>query len=101
MTKERKLAIQMWKDIRDMLSFSCEVTRGDIRVYKYEFCKSHKLNWLNNCWLCQYIHSCSKCPLKNCDVDYSSYRTVTDPLEKTDIRMDACSVIIKALGGQR
>ena len=60
MTRERKLAIQMWQEIVD----KCKA--GDnfsVVMFKMEFCKKHKLNWLNGCYFCNYFDTCSKCPL--------------------------------------
>ena len=54
MTKERRLAIQMWQEIVD----KCKA--GD---YKADFCKKHGLDWLDNCYFCDYFVLCSKCPL--------------------------------------
>lgn len=77
MTKERRLAIEMWEYIRDHLTdigFS-------LFDFKEKFCEEHNLDWQNDCWFCQYVrkdyrmllHSredinsrkncCNKCPL--------------------------------------
>ena len=63
MTKQRRLAIQMWQEIVD----KCRA-RDDFNLveFKKEFCKEHNLHWINNCYFCQYF-LCSECPLdKNC-----------------------------------
>ena len=67
MTKERKLAIQMWEEIVD----KCRA-RDDFSViqFKDKFCKENNLNWVNSCYYCQY-YPCSKCPLYNCMSIYS------------------------------
>ena len=98
MTKERRLAIEMWKGIRDMLIHNDVVTHGDIIKYKQTFCVSHGLYWMNNCWFCKYIPLCSKCPVKYCSDGL--YATVTERHKHKDIRIEACNGIIKALGGE-
>lgn len=67
MTKERRLAIQMWQEIVD----KCKAG-DDFRItsYKYNFCREHKLNWTNSCYLCQYCRHCSRCPLGSCMLIY-------------------------------
>ena len=60
MTKKRRLAIQVWQEIVDR----CKA--GDnfsVVMFKMEFCKKHKLNWINACYFCQYCKSCNRCPL--------------------------------------
>lgn len=99
MTKERKLAIEMWKDIRDMLSAFDRMTMTSILEYKETFCKDHGLHWMNNCWFCQYIFACSKCPLKSCSTASDYYILKQDDVEK-DVRVAVCNNIIKALGGK-
>ena len=67
MTRERKLAIQMWQEIVD----KCKA--GDnfsVVMLKMEFCKKHNLHWLNDCYFCQYCDSCSSCPLGSCELIY-------------------------------
>lgn len=80
MTKERRLAVQMWREIAE------EVLRDDahFRVYSYKkrFCEQHKLRWHNSCYFCQYtsmhlydkennkigiLLKCERCPLRSCD----------------------------------
>lgn len=99
MTKERRLAIEMWKGIRNILS-ACECFAGfDVQKYKREFCTEHDLEWEHGCWFCQYIPRCSKCPLGNCD-SYSDYDDVVNDRLSKDTRVVACNNIIKALGGE-
>ena len=98
MTKERRLAIEMWTGIRDMLTSYDTVPRSDILLYKYNFCKQHSLNWSNNCWFCKYIPRCNKCPLKRCSDGL--YETALADYKEKDVRIDACTNIVKALGGE-
>lgn len=75
MTRERKLAIQMWQEIVD----KCKA--GDnfcVVTFKMKFCIKHKLNWLSDCYFCQYCKSCSKCPLGSCMRIYSKVCTEHD-----------------------
>lgn len=99
MTKERKFAIDMWTNIRCMLSASDRLTCQSVLEYKFEFCENHDLSWKNNCWFCQYIPSCNKCPLKDYNTG-SLYWTVLLDRKEKNVRIDACTNIIKALEGE-
>lgn len=100
MTKERRLAIEMWTDIRNMIATSYRIASTPIAHYKIEFCVNHDLHWMNYCWFCKYIHDCKKCPLKSCMCLGSLYDTVCSENKEKDLRIDACNNIIKALGGE-
>lgn len=77
MTRERRLAVQMWREIAEKIKNSGRAF--DVTQFKFEFCKNHNLNWLNHCYLCQYaskfcygeneeiILNCNRCPLKFCE----------------------------------
>lgn len=64
MTKERRLAIEMWKHIAEELENDSCV---DIIFLKKEFSIKHNIYWIHDCWLCEYFRddddSCSKCPI--------------------------------------
>ena len=60
MTKQRRFAIQMWQEIVDKCKAGDDFYLGD---YKADFCKKHGLDWLNNCYFCNYFDLCLKCPL--------------------------------------
>ena len=64
MTKERKLAIKMWEEIVKKLK------NGDklfsLVIFKMLFCKKHNLDWVNDCYFCQYCRSCTRCPISDC-----------------------------------
>ena len=98
MTKERRLAIEMWKDIRDMLIGDDAVSRSDIVQYKCSFCTRNDLSWKCNCWFCTYILGCWKCPLTCCSDGL--YGIVLAPYKNKNARIEACNGIIKALGGE-
>ena len=98
MTKERRLAIEMWKDIRGMISASDRLSREVIKKYKSEFCIQHNLSWANDCWFCEYTPGCSKCPLRGCADSY--YDRALDETRDKKVRVEACNFIIKALGGK-
>ena len=63
MTKEIRLAIQMWEEIVD----KCKAGEDfNVAQFKEDFCKEHNINWTSNCYFCQYL-LCFECPLdKNC-----------------------------------
>lgn len=51
MTKERRLAVEMWEQIAERISD----TGFDIGRFKSDFCKEHNLRWQHSCWFCQYV----------------------------------------------
>ena len=57
MTKERRLAIEMWERIVEelengKLNVSPSIMVDDIKT---RFCMSNNLHWKCNCWFCQYV----------------------------------------------
>lgn len=100
MTKERKLAIEMWKGIRDGIQNSFVKDDGfSVTTYKENFCKDRNLNWRNDCWFCQYIKECSKCPLGYCNDSGTLYYTVNNNWNTLHTRIEACDKIIATLNG--
>ena len=96
MTKERKLAIQMWQGIKNEIAKNPYLS--DIGIYrlKQKFCIQHKLQWNCHCWFCQYIPNCRQCPLRNCFV----YHIVCTSWNNKEMRLEACDIIIAALEGR-
>lgn len=99
MTKERRLAIEMWCGISRLLSACDSLSGSTVKGYKQVFCEEHDLKWKYSCWFCQYIRDCIKCPLGNCGLSSDYDDAVNDRLKK-DVRIAACNNIIKALGGK-
>jgi len=121
MTKERRLAIQMWEEISahmknakriDLLSpdYICKLIRG--------FVREHQLDWLCDSWFCQYaryrdgIHGigCQRCPISDRRRDtmdgYTSgcshnvyYKVLYGKTLK--IRREACDEIVRVLKGEK
>lgn len=89
MTKQRRLAIQMWQEIVDKCRTSDDFNLDD---YKADFCKKHGLNWFANCYFCNYFNPCSKCPLD--DKCAQVYRKVTF---EHDVK--SAEIILNALRG--
>lgn len=123
MTKERKLAIQMWEEIAQQHPDS-------VYEYKDSFCKEHDLDWQNDCWLCQYVRQdyradlpsregfltgynrCQKCPIykyNRCTGDecgcepkskesvFMQARFAVDPSD----RQEAAKTIARLLKGEK
>lgn len=62
MTKERRLAVQMWQEIAEAIEKNKE--RCSVQDYKRIFCQKHNLKWQNDCYLCHYFREqCKKCPI--------------------------------------
>lgn len=89
MTKERKLAIQMWEEIVDKCRSGEDFNLVD---YKTDFCNKHDLKWRGNCYFCNYFDPCSKCPLD--DICSSVYCKVSTKHDVT-----SAEIILTALRG--
>lgn len=110
MTKERKLAIQMWTEIKALLPLWYNTDRFNIGnkvcTFKYNFCSNKKVNWLYNCWLCQYSrlprndYSCARCPLKSCGGD-GPWQIIMRYRYSLKAKLAACDAIITALKGRK
>lgn len=125
MTKERKLAIDMWLWIRESYAewddyfWGTSDEDGCVAEMKYRFtyvaCKGKFPVWRGGCWLCNYIHSpkvtslkelfsCGRCPLKSCHKPDSAYQVLDRHLYKGDIHVseevyrNCCTTILNALG---
>ena len=118
MTKERKLAIEMWKTIRQAIIIHPNTS---ISLIKADFCAEHNLNWDYNCWFCQYMRNddydesdrlkgCTKCPIAHnaakakpslCGcLPFSLWDMATNSIFSKEVKLEACDKIIKALGGK-
>lgn len=75
MTKERRLAIQMWDMLRAHIRDAERLTgmANTIARLKYRFMVDHNLHWRHGCWFCQYVRyydkvhgsGCQRCPLSD------------------------------------
>lgn len=108
MTRERKLAIQMWEDIKRLLPEWVKLDPDDIvtflRNYKERFCEQNGLRWLYNCWLCQYFRDdCAKCPLHSCDCHNlaTAWARIVDENTSLKTKLQAVDDIIAALKGEQ
>ena len=120
MTKERRLAIQMWEEIKEAIRIvkrPSDVYATFISHIKLNFMIEHKLDWQHGCWFCQYVRyhdeihgeGCQRCPLSDGSADaingYASgcndnaYDTVLCArMRKTKLK--ACDEIIATLKGE-
>ena len=116
MTKERKIAIAMWKYIRDNYdkysAYAREYEEDFDDAYedalcdlKHEFLKGKGIRWAMSCWFCEYIghrsrtfntYRCKLCPLKSCEI--GPYYILSRGCTQLQY-IDACNQIIEALGG--
>lgn len=126
MTKERKIAIEMWEYILDQIALDLlstrdisllhEIKRAWLRLHYPEL----EDKWWCDCWFCQYFqqeHESSpaeddvkqslswKCPL-NCNKDNYCwgncilYQVVVRRNSSKEQRLEACDKIIAALKGK-
>ena len=120
MTRERRLAIQMWEEIKKAIIDTKRVSDIDthaIAVLKCEFCHINELNWQHGCWFCKYVRyhdkvhgeGCQRCPLSDghegAIIGYESgccknayHRVVCARMRKTKLK--ACDEIIRILNGR-
>lgn len=60
MTRERRLAVLMWREIAERLNAGMD--SQFVWSFKKEFCESHKICWTNYCYFCTYM-TCDACPI--------------------------------------
>ena len=109
MTKERKLAIEMWNEIKCIMQNE-EMSAFDICRYKEDFCKNHGLNWLLNCYFCNYYmrgykELCKKCPISFHNIYrngcvHSVYGKLINKDSDVEEKIKCCDIIISALKGE-
>lgn len=112
----QKLALQMWKEIREQLPEwhkrasghnyrECDI-QYKIKKFARHFLAVRGLRWKNADWLCDryYDYSnrnniCIKCPLRSCSpVDHSTtWARLGDTFISLEGRLKACDEIIKAI----
>ena len=120
MTRERKLAIQMWEDIRAHIR---DVPRiKDVNVLfveelKHQFCIEHELHWAHGCWFCTYVRylddihgeGCQRCPLSDgssgaisgdtTGCGHNAFNRVLGAKQRK-AKLKACDEIIRILNGR-
>lgn len=118
MTKERKIAIEMWQAIREKLSNGELRQSFELTLRKYIWLESRNIHWHASCWFCHYLRQDSdffkspahesrshKCPLNSqrpskCEGHCKQYRIADDCLCTREQRLAAVDNIIKALKGE-
>lgn len=120
MTRERRLAIQMWEEIKCAIINAekpSDIDCSTVTELKYKFCTIHKLKWNHCCWFCKYVRyhdkihgeGCQRCPLSDghkaailgfdsgcCKNAYD--RVLNARQRKTKLK--ACDEIIRILNGR-
>lgn len=125
MTKERKLAIELWEAMREKVSKG-EITDAlDMLRAKRDWLEEHSIDWYCECWLCNYFRKAredgydeeyedasteypgmtSKCPLNPqrpfiCDGQCAQYVIACKEKYPMEKRLVAVDNIIKALKGE-
>lgn len=99
MTRERRLAVQMWREIAKKIR---SVEYVGVKQEKVRFCVSHNLVWSYNCWFCQYMRNCDECRLEKiggaCITQLSLYQCSIYG-ETREVRARAAETIAKILNG--
>lgn len=120
MTRERKLAIQMWEEIKKAIIDAkrpSDIDCSTITELKFKFCVINELNWQHGCWFCKYVRyhdnihgeGCQRCPLsdghKGAIIGYDSgccenaYNRVLNARQRKT-KLKACDEIIRILNGR-
>lgn len=122
MTKERKIAIELWKAMREKVSKG-EITDGqDMSFAKRDWLEEHGIAWLHGCWFCHYFrkdideyedccgaegltHKTPNCPLNRfrpsiCDGRCEQFGITCNERYPMEQRLAAVDNIIKALKGE-
>lgn len=55
MTKERKIAITIWHELRELIETGKIECEDDLLNYKKSLCADFGVNWMHGCWFCQYV----------------------------------------------
>lgn len=126
MTKERKIAIKIWEEIKAfILSSPQAITSSSFIHMKHSTTRKYGMHWNCSCWFCHYIRKivrddegfmvdegCNKCPLHKlahaapgdcgCDIDLvqAPYARLLSDYTDNGIKAEACDIIIKALKGE-
>lgn len=103
MTRERKLAIQMWEEVKKQLPGWGYEPVVELKTLKDNFCLQNGLTWKWDCWFCQYFRgNCGKCPLQSCDHKNpltAWYRIISNNTS-LETKLQAVDEIIAALKGE-
>lgn len=102
MTKERKLAIQMWEEVKKQLPGWHYGIVAALKTLKANFCRQNGLDWKYDCWFCQYFrYNCFKCPLKSCYyTGPTAWARITNENTSLETKLQAVDEIIAALKGE-
>lgn len=130
MTKERRLAIEMWQDMRELVSQGRINAGWEMLAAKGTWSEEHGINWYCECWFCHYFRKdiednedcCDdddedededeeltsmtpKCPLNHrhpfrCGGSCMQYAIACNPKYTMKQRLGAVDNIIKALKGE-
>lgn len=55
MTKERKLAIELWQAMREKVSNGEISDAIDMQLAKKDWLEEHDIEWYSECWFCHYF----------------------------------------------
>lgn len=98
--REKELALGLWRRIAE------RIRAGDafsLWAEKLRWCRSNRLKWRNECWLCTVFEECSVCPLGNCSYGSDYGIVVSQCVEKgdkdRDRALEVCGRIIGCIEG--
>ena len=120
MTRERRLAIQMWEEIKYAIikaEHTKDVDWEFVSRIKHAFCAEHNISWLHGCWFCKYVRyndnlhgeGCQRCPLSDGSEEAiigvetgcreNAYHRVLKARQRKT-KLKACDEIIRILNGR-
>lgn len=124
MTKERRIAVKIWEELKAFILSSPQHVTGDsFCTMKSSIIHKYGMHWHCTCWFCHYIRKpardenswvinegCDKCPLHKlvraapgkcgCDKARAPYARLMDDCTDNAMKAEACDTIIKALKGE-
>lgn len=126
MTKERRIAIKIWEELKAFILSSPQNVTGNIFVAKKHLVTAgYDMHWDCSCWFCQYVRKgvrnadgftidegCDKCPLHklahaapgdcgcHLHLQQAPYARLASDYTDNAVKAEACDTIIKALKGE-
>ena len=123
MTKERKIAIELWQAMKEKVSKGMISNAVDMLTAKNHWLEEQGIDWYCSCWFCHYFRKAvedgsdelgeddestsatPQCPLnarspRHCDGHCEQYSIACNPKYPMEQRLDAVDNIIKAFKGE-
>lgn len=97
---EKELALELWRGIAE------KIRAGEVFslwTEKLRYCRTNRLKWRNECWLCTVHEECAVCPFETCSYGSEYGIVVTQAVEGKeegrDRALKVCERIIECING--